>query len=372
MGAIVIGKYDPADHAKKCKPGRKGAIKMTAATFDRLTKTVEGANIADICFADLLAGGEPVIFKNVVSHWPLVTAGQQTPRTAMDYLNGFYSGAPVVGFTGPPEIAGRFFYNAEMTGLNFTASRAALTGFLDTIAASIGNDDAPSYYIGSTDVDSFLPGISAENGLPLDEPMFHSNRPIVSAWIGNRTTAAAHFDYSNNIACNLVGRRRFILFPPDQIANLYPGPLEPTPGGQVVTMVDFAAPDAERFPDFPKAAASAQVADLEPGDILFYPAMWWHQVDARDDFNVMINYWWNTSPAFIDSPMTTLQHAMLSLRDRPDHEKLAWKAVFDYYIFGEPRRAAAHLPDHILGPLAPMDDQTARRLRTQLLSRLNR
>ncbi len=345
---------------------------MTTAAFQKTTKQVDGANIADICFADLLSVGEPVVLKGVVSHWPMVAAGKQSPDAAMAYLKRFYGGSPVVGFTGPPEIRGRFSYNAEMTGLNFTAARVQLDAFLDHIATDIGQTAAPSYYIGSTDVDQFLPGLRAENGLPLDEPMFQANPPIVSAWIGNRTTAAAHFDYSNNIACNLVGKRRFTLFPPDQIVNLYPGPLEPTPGGQVVTMVDFAAPDLERYPDFSKAAAAAQVAELEPGDVLFYPAMWWHQVDALEDFNVMVNYWWNTSPAFIDTPMTTLQHAMLSLRDRPPHEKTAWRALFDYYIFGEPGRSAAHLPDHILGPLAPMDDPAARRLRAQLLSRLNR
>ena len=345
---------------------------MAPAISQKTTTIVENADVADICFADLLAQGEPIVFRNVVGHWPMVAAGKQSVGAAMAYLKRFYGGAPVVGFTGPPEIHGRFSYNAEMTGLNFAAARVPLDAFLDDIAADIGKPEAPSYYIGSTDVDQFLPGLRAENGLPLDEPMFQANPPIVSAWIGNRTTAAAHFDYSNNIACNLVGRRRFTLFPPDQIANLYPGPLEPTPGGQVVTMVDFADPDLERFPDFPKAAEAAQVAELEPGDILFYPAMWWHQVDALEDFNVMINYWWNTSPAFIDTPMTTLQHAMLSLRDRPAHEKEAWRAVFEYYIFGEPERAAAHLPGHILGPLAPMDDKTARRLRAQLLARLNR
>ena len=139
---------------------------------------------------------------------------------------------------------------------------------------------------------------------------------------------------SNNLACCMVGRRRFTLFPPDQIANLYPGPLEPTPGGQVVSMVDFRAPDFDRFPRFRDALDAAEVAELEPGDVLFYPAMWWHHVEALDPFNVMINYWWNASPAFMDTPMTTLLHALLSLRDRPEHEKAAWRALFDYYVFG--------------------------------------
>jgi hypothetical protein len=145
-----------------------------------------------------------------------------------------------------------------------------------------------------------------------------------------------------------------------------------TPGGQVVSMVDFREPDFDRHPRFRDALAAGQVAELEPGDALFYPAMWWHHVEALDPFNVMINYWWNTSPAFIDTPMTTLLHAILSLRDRPEPEKQAWRALFDYYVFGDADRPAQHLPEQARGILAPLDDVAARRLRAELLQRLNR
>src|SRR5262249_1920047 len=161
--------------------------------------------------------------------------------------------------------------------------------------------EAPSFYVGSTDVDVYLPSLRAENDLALNHPMFASNPPLVGIWIGNRTIVSAHYDMSNNIACSLVGKRRFTLFPPDQAPNLYPGPLDPTPAGQVVSMVDFANPDFERHPNFKEALAAAEVADLDPGDVLFYPALWWHRVEALESFNVMINYWWNTSPAFMDT-----------------------------------------------------------------------
>jgi hypothetical protein len=177
---------------------------------------------------------------------------------------------------------------------------------------------------------------------------------------------------SNNIACSLVGTRRFTLFPPEEAANLYPGPLEPTPGGQVVSMVDLHAPDFSRYPRFKQALAAAQIAELEPGDVLFYPALWWHEVEALAPFNVMINYWWNTSPAFMDTPQNTLLHALLSLRDRPESEKRAWQQLFDYYVFGPPDRPRAHLPERAQGNLAPMDEMKARRLRAYLLQRLNR
>ena len=86
----------------------------------------------------------------------------------------------------------------------------------------------------------------------------------------------------------------------------------------------------------------------------------------------MINYWWNAAPAYMDSPQITLMHALLSLRDRPQTEKQAWRTLFDHYVFGPPDQAGAHLPEAARGDLGPMDETKARRLRAYLLNKLNR
>lgn len=338
----------------------------------RKVRAIRGLTLDAIPYAALLESQQPAILKGVVTDWEIVRRGKQSPQAVMDYLGSFDSGRPVVGYTGAPEITGRFFYNADMTGLNFEAKRVSLKEFLGRIAQHLRDPSAPSFYIGSTDLDLYLPGLHAQNALPLNDPMFDGNAATVSIWIGNRTVASTHFDFSNNIACNLVGHRRFTLFPPDQIQNIYPGPFQPTPGGQVVSMVDLREADFDRYPRFREALTSAQVAELEPGDALFYPAMWWHNVEALDDFNVMINYWWNVSPAFIDTPMITLLHAILSLRDRPEQEKQAWRELFEYYVFSDGERPREHLPEHARGVLAPLDETSARRLRADLLQRLNR
>ncbi len=325
-----------------------------------------------IPFDVLFTAGEPVVLEGLARNWPMVQHGLAGEQQAADYLAQFGGDSVVTAFTGPPEIGGRFHYNADLTGMNFASARVKLADCLARIMDTGGRADAPAIYIGSTDIDRFLPGFRPENDLALDHPAFSFKPPLASLWIGNRTTAAAHYDMSHNLACSLVGQRRFTLFPPDQIGNLYPGPLEPTPGGQVVTMVDFTAPDLARYPRFAQAMDAALVADLAPGDVLYYPAMWWHQVDALAPFNVMANYWWNPVPAYLDTPQNTLLHALLSLRDRPEGEKAAWCEVFDYYVFGDGGAAGEHLPEHARGPLGPMDEMTARRLRAQLLNKLNR
>lgn len=344
---------------------------MTALTARRTLETTV-ATPAQIPFDAVLAGQTPMVFRGLARDWPLVRAGLESSQAARDYIRAHDQGGRVVGYSGDPSIRGRFSYDETLTAMNFKAERAPLEAFLRRLEEVEGRNDAPSVYVGSADLDAYFPSLKAANDLGLGPEVFGPQPPMAGIWIGNRTTAAAHYDMSNNIAVCAVGRRRFTLFPPDQVANLYPGPLEPTPGGQVVSLVDFETPDFERHPGFLEAIASAQVAELEPGDVLVYPALWWHQVEALEPFNVLVNYWWNASPGFVDTPMTTLLHGLLSLRDRPDFEKQGWKALFDYYLFGPAERAGAHLPEAARGPLGPMDDLKARRLRAYLLDRLNR
>lgn len=335
-------------------------------------RSIDDAQPGDLSLPMLLAADEPVVLRGLAADWPLAAAGRAGPAATITYLKQYDGGRPIVGFTGDPAIGGRFFYRDDGAGLNFDAARVGLSAYLDRIADHLDDPQPPAFYIGSTDLDTYLPGLRGDNDLALPAPVPGRAAPLASIWIGNRTVAATHYDLSNNLAVCLVGRRRFTLFPPGQVANLYPGPLEPTPGGQVVSMVDPREPDTTRYPRFAKALAHAQVADLEPGDVLFYPALWWHNVEALDRFNVMINYWWNDAPAFADSPMTTLLHAMLSLRERPAAERAAWAAMFDHYIFGGGEDARDHLPPDIQGDLAPLDPIAARRLRAKLLQRLNR
>ena len=71
-------------------------------------------------------------------------------------------------------------------------------------------------------------------------------------------------DLPDNLACVVAGRRRVTLFPPAQLENLYIGPLDHTPAGQAVSLVDFHAPDPARFPKFTEALRHARGAVLEP------------------------------------------------------------------------------------------------------------
>lgn len=318
---------------------------------------------------DLLAAGQPAVLRGVARDWSLVQASRRGMREAMDHLRSHYNGQPVAYSHGAAEIAGRPFYNDDFTALNIEVRRSPLGEVLDAIAAHAGDAQPPTYYVASLLVDTRLPGLRAHNDFDFAA---HGIQAPPSIWIGNRVTASCHYDAMENIACCAVGRRRFTVFPPEQVANLYPGPLEPTPGGQAVSVVDFADPDFQRYPRFRDALAAARTAVLEPGDAIFIPNLWWHHVQALDPFNVLINYWWNGAPAHIPAPMQALYHALWALRDRPPREKQAWRALFDHYVFGDAQRAGEHLPPQARKVLGPIDETLARQLRAMLINKLNR
>jgi hypothetical protein len=70
--------------------------------------------------------------------------------------------------------------------------------------------------------------------------------------------------------------------------------------------------------------------------------------------------------------MHALYHAMWTIRDRPEREKLAWRGIFDYYVFGPAARAGEHLPEPARNLLGPVDETLARQLRAMLIGKLNR
>jgi len=109
-------------------------------------------------------------------------------------------------------------------------------------------------------------------------------------WLGNAISTPTHFDESSNIACVAAGERRFTLFSPEQVHNLYVGPIGHAPTGTPISLVDVDAPELARFPKFEHALAAAQSAHLGPGDAIYIPPLWWHHVASRRPVNLLVNH----------------------------------------------------------------------------------
>jgi hypothetical protein len=332
----------------------------------REIRELQGIDAADV-LARVASEPTPAVIRGLVPEWPLVRAGRDSVAAAREYLLSFYQGTPVTAFVSETGIDGRIFYTDALAETNFRQVKTTLPWVLDQIAAQLGDPSAPTVYMGSAALDLFLPGLSELNSLPRGDA-----RASVRIWIGNRTTVAAHYDAMDNVACVCAGRRRFTVFPPEQLPNLYVGPIDFTPAGQSISLVDLNRPDFERFPRFAEALEHAQSAVLEPGDAIFIPSMWWHHVEGLETFNILVNHWWRNVPAHMGAPGDALLHAILSIRDLPAPQRKAWQAFFDHYIFEPGSQTVDHIPPERRGVLGELTEEAARQLRTLLRNRLNR
>ena len=299
---------------------------------------------------DILPTARPAILRGLVADWPAVQAGRDSPEALADHIRGFDNGTPVRFTEGAPSIQGRFFYNDDLSGVNFDQREGTVASVLDRLLTLQEDADPPAVAMQSIPEPQALPGFARANPSPLlGEDVFPR------LWIGNAATVHTHHDMNDNIACAVAGRRRVILFPPDQTRNLYIGPFERTPAGPPVSMVSVVEPDLERHPRFVEAWAAAEVADLEPGDALFIPYMWWHHVQSLDRFSVLVNYWWNDAQ-LQTGPLEAMIHAMLGIRDLPPSQRETWRAMFDAFVFEADDPPGGHLPEDkrgVQGRLSP-------------------
>lgn len=110
----------------------------------------------------------------------------------------------------------------------------------------------------------------------------------INLWMASAASRTPlHYDDMHNAFAQVEGRKRFVLFNPAQFDALYPGPINTRVEAQ--SRVDLSRPDFRRFPKL--AEVEYWEAVVGPGDLLFMPAYWWHQVTSLD-MSVSVNYWW--------------------------------------------------------------------------------
>lgn len=319
---------------------------------------------------EMVASGRPAVVRGLAGEWPAVAAGRRSPSAAVQYLKRFDNGLAVDAIMTPPEALGRIFYSAGMSGFNFLRNRLPLAAVAEQALRYASFEHAPAVAAQSALISACLPGFTAENRLG-----FLGDAIEPRIWLGTAITTPTHLDEWNNIGCIVSGRRRFTLFPPEQIVNLYIGPLDYAPTGAPMSLVQLHEPDFARFPRFRAALAAAQTGLLEPGDAIFIPPLWWHHVESLERFNILVNYWWGAAPAATmatDSGFDALIHAILSLRGLPQPTRDAWRALLDHFVFADPQAAVGHIPPPRHGVLGQPDGQTLSRWRAYLIDKLQK
>jgi hypothetical protein len=341
---------------------------------DVLTE-IAGSDLTPARFQEeIVPGCRPVVIRGLVTNWPVVQAARTSPRALKDYLLPFDSGGRFETYFGDPAIAGKYYYNADLSGFNFERRNVRFLEALEAIAEAVDRPGTRSVYVGSVPTREYLPGFSAVNPMPLLAP---ETTPRI--WLGTASNVSSHYDTLDNLACVIAGRRRFTLFAPDLIGKLYVGPIDNTMAGQPVSLAASAPEDSAaarqthgpRFPLFEEIREQALRVALEPGDALYLPKLWWHQVESLEPFNGLVNYWWDAFSAGPDAPYTALLLSMITIAERPAAERRAWHAFFDHYVFRSNGHPLAHLPPEQHGLLGPLKENYSK-LRARIMHLLRR
>ena len=311
------------------------------------------------------AAGRPFIVRQLHKDWPLVKKGRESASALKQYLLEHSLKREFVFAIGEPEQNGRIFYNQDM-GVNFVERKApfdTVLGYFDEIRDA-GEDVA--LYLSSLEIHKYFENLLSETPRYLEHDNYRAG-----LWIGNKIQVPLHNDFPSNVACVIGGRRKFTLIPPAQFENLYLGPIDFTPAGRAVSMVDLENPDLKKYPKFARALDYALTGELEPGDVIHIPSMWWHAVEGLDDFNVMLNFWWRENQTFLGGPDAAMKLAIATIRDLPHQEKQHWQQLFDYYIFRNSEDNIAHIPENSRGILSGISSDLARKIKSYLLEVLS-
>lgn len=298
---------------------------------------------------EIVEAAQPCVIRGLVRDWPVLDAARESADRLFGYLRRLDSGRTAQAFVGAPAIAGHYTYGDGPDGFNFARETLTVAQALDRIAAAAAAPGAASLYLGSLPAEVHFPRFAEENRARLVPSAI---QPRI--WLGNASRVACHYDVFDNLAVVVAGRRRFTLFPPDAIGDLYVGPIDHTMAGQPISLAAGSPPGDPRYPRFEGARRRAVTALLAPGDAIYMPKLWWHQVEATDPVNMLVNYWWDGFSAGPDAPYTTMMLAMIAIAERPPAERAAWRAFFDHYVFRPDGHPLSHLPAErhgILGPL---------------------
>ena len=291
---------------------------------------------------------QPAVLKGFVSNWPVVKAAAESDECLLDLLKADYKGGEARFLSQSAEEDGYYFYDKAYSGFNFTRKIASLDAIFQLLKARITDSTADRIAMQSAPVNDYFHTLGQLNSLSL-----YSSSIEPRFWLGTEGKVNTHYDDADNIACVVSGKRVFTLFPPEQIKNLYIGSLENTPGGAAVSLAKLDQPDFQQYPKLQYALNHALQAELEPGDAIYIPALWWHHVEAKSKLNMLINYWQGGSIEGLQHPtgLDAVLVGLVSLAKLPRAQRQGWIAIF-HYLVGSDRAEFEYIPEPLKGLLS--------------------
>jgi cupin-like protein len=240
---------------------------------------------------ELVRPARPAVIAGAARAW------KATDRWTPEYLKAAVGQVPVrVSVSDDAVFGGDPRLGFDAPG---RTQRMPVSEYIDLISSPQGGK---RYYLQQQPLRAVFPALAAD----LEVPQYIPKAAVeqLNLWFGpSGSVSPLHYDASQNLLVQVTGRKRVILFAPQDGSKLYAHQL--TSKLSHFSRVNVDAPDVKAFPKF--AAARAFEATLEAGDALFIPSTWWHHVHTVET-GISINIWWK--PRFRDhftTPMLRLK-----------------------------------------------------------------
>jgi [protein]-arginine 3-hydroxylase / protease len=261
----------------------------------------------DVFRSEYVAKNEPVIITGIANRW---AAARWTPESFKTAFAGIRTSCEI--WDGD---------ESSNDPLDFIAKQArvqeTVRDFIEKMESSARS--SRKYYCAEWLIFEAIPQLRADIE-SLDAYMGLSStwpRPLAEKlrlqplfWMGPAgVISTLHFDRAHNLFVQLYGRKKWILIPPSESRNLYYPCLEFPLSRLHMSPIEVERPDFERFPLY-KNVQPIELT-LEPGEMLFIPAGWWHYVRALDPSFSMNFFWLEPTIA-----LTLRKHIYYSLRRR--------------------------------------------------------
>ena len=200
----------------------------------------------------------PIVLEDFTASWPA------RKKWSVEYLRSVAAHRQIPVYDSRPSSGHRHQHAV--------AGRMPLGEYLDRLLA--GENDLRIFFLRVVEE---LPELLADFSFP-DFGVRYVRKLSVLFMGGRGARVQMHFDIdlADIFLCHFGGRKRVILFPPDQTPHLYRVPFS------FSTLSDVCpdAPDYERFPALGQARGT--IAELGHGDALYIPAGYWHYVRYDD------------------------------------------------------------------------------------------
>lgn len=229
----------------------------------------------ELFLSEFVARQKPVILTGIVDEWPALQ--RWTPEYLREKLgaltvkvrrstDGFFTGDPEKGFDG------------LIDEMNFADYSDFATG-----AKSI---PGKRLYLQLQPLMELRPIV---DDVRIPDVLKGQHLMAKGFWYGpGDNVSPLHFDPDPGILVQLRGRKKFWMVSPTQVDRIYPNPLfSPI---STISQLDLEKPDFERFPLAKDVIAYE--GTIEPGEAMFIPPTWWHQVRSLD-LTLSVNFFFS-------------------------------------------------------------------------------